>query len=681
MDVKKYLLIPSIALLTVLSGCGKDEKSADNDAAPKKDIETEIQAYYKTKLSIPADILEAYEAGKISDEELDKMKAEGKFKHYFEFKTIDDVPQGLVWDDGMEMPDLGDPHAKKGGTYHTYLQDFPRTLRTVGPDANGGFRGYILDNTDLQFGYPYPESGEVTENGFHYYPGTADRWAVDKPNKTVYIHLNPKARWSDGEKVTTEDVAFTFFFLQSKYINAPWYNNAYQRQVVGLTVYDDYTFALHLPEAKPDILGKALEHVLYPRHFYNEFGKDYVQRYQWRFKPTTGAYEVLPKNVIKGRMISMTKVKNWWAKDNKYFRNRFNFDRVQFVVVRDIPKAFEMFKRGDLDAFGMGTPEYNYDKLPDNDPLIEKGYIHKAKFYNDIPRPTYGLYINTSRPYLNDANIRRGIAYASNWEKVNKKFFRNDTVRMKTECDGYGPFTNSKISPYPFDTEKALEYFAKAGFTKRGEDGILVNNKGDRLSFTLTTGYPTLQAIMEILEQEARKAGLELRLEVLDSTAAWKKVQEKKHDISFTALGVSVEVYPRFWEMWHSVNAYKKDGSLKPQTNNLCVYANPKMDELISKYRASSSSKEMIQLSHEMSQILHEDSPFIPGFVIPFLRQASWRWIRYPENGVGMKANAFAHYWMRWIDEDIKKETKAAMKKGVPLKKEYFEWDQYNVYK
>ena len=43
---------------------------------------------------------------------------------------------------------------------------------------------------------------------------------------------------------------------------------------------------------------------------------------------------------------------------------------------------------------------------------------------------------------------------------------------------------------------------------------------------------------MTVLKEEAAKAGLEFRIEQLDPTASFKKVQEKKHDVSFTAFGI-----------------------------------------------------------------------------------------------------------------------------------------------
>ena len=46
--------------------------------------------------------------------------------------------------DGSEEHEFASPKAKKGGTWEVFMRDFP-TLRTIGPDANGAFRSYLLD--------------------------------------------------------------------------------------------------------------------------------------------------------------------------------------------------------------------------------------------------------------------------------------------------------------------------------------------------------------------------------------------------------------------------------------------------------------------------------------------------------------------------------------------------------
>ncbi|MBM69436.1 MAG: ABC transporter substrate-binding protein [Haliea sp.] len=587
---------------------------------------------------------------------------------FFSFKTPADLPPDLVWENNNHLPEIGSPDAIKGGTQNAAMQDFPRTLRTVGPDSNGGFRAYLLDDTGMTMAHLHPETRDL-------YPGLAESWAIDEAARTVYVKLDPAARFSDGEPVTADDYLFMFWFYRSPYIMAPWYNNFYSTTYTNITRYDDYTISITTRELKPDLDERVLLLRPIPQHFYTDMGDDFSERYQWEFEPTPGAYIIRPEDVRKGRSIALTRNKDWWAKDKKYWRYRFNPDRIQFTVIRDDAKTFEAFKRGDIDQFGLGLAEYWYEKLPDSDPDIQAGYIHKVMYYNQRPRPNFGLWINTAQPLLSDRDIRLGINYATNWELVIEKFFRGDNTRMNTGQEGFGEFTHPTITARTFDISKAQAHFAAAGFTERGADGILVNDQGQRLAFTLSTGYESLRDVLTILREEAAKAGLDLRIEVLDGTVGWKKVQEKQHDIFFTAFGVFLELYPRFWEHYHSDNAYDRafldDGSVNPerklktQTNNLESFAILEMDQLIERYRRSSDRDEMIQLAHRMTEMHHEHASFVPGFYQGFFRIGHWRWLRYPEGFSHKHAQGPGEAFVHWIDTDMKAETEAARRDGT----------------
>lgn len=586
---------------------------------------------------------------------------------FFSFRTPADIPEGLAWETGLDLPEIGSPNAKKGGIQYEAMQDFPRTFRTVGPDSNGAFRNWLLDNVALKLAHRHP-------NEFDFYPGLATAWAVDADTKTVYIKLDPDARWSDGEIVTADDYLFMFFFNRSEYIVAPYYNNWYSNQYINIAKYDDYTISMTLPELDPEILYNALENNPVPEHFYDEFGPDFVERYQWQFVPTTGAYIVKDENVLKGRSVTLTRDADWWAKDKKFWRNRFNADQIYISVIRDSAKMFEAFKVGDLDMFGLNLAEYWYDKLPDSDRDVQNGYIQKSVFYNQRPRPTWGLWINTSRDLLNNQDIRIGINYATNWDLVIANYFRGEYKRMNTESDGMGVFTNPDITARPFDIEKAQEHFANAGFTQRGPDGILTNAQGQKLSFTLTTGAEPLAPVMTILREEGLKAGLEIRIEILDGSAAFKKVQEKQHDLYFGAFAVFLELYPRFWDGLHSDNAYDDafldDGSVNPsrqvkvQTNNLEEFADFEVDQLIAQYDASTDLDEMIELAHRIQQIHYDKASFVPAYVVPFYRIGHWRWVKFPEGFNYKHSETAGELFVHWIDTDVKVETLAARRSG-----------------
>ena len=599
---------------------------------------------------------------------------------FFAFKTLADLPADLTWEDGMDLPELGSDDAIKGGTEYSQISDFPRTLRTIGPDSNGSFRPWLLDDTSMSLAHRHPDK-------FTYFPGLATSWAVDKAKRTVYAKLNPDARWSDGKPVTADDYLFMFFIYQSDYIVAPWYKNWYSTQYTNITRYDNLTISITIPEAKPDMNSRVLELRPMPAHFYQELGEDFVDRYQWRFQPTTGPYVIADKDINKGTSITLTRLKDWWARDNKFWKNRFNMDKVQLTVIRDPSKVFEAFKKGDIDQFGLNLAEYWYDKLPDQDADVANGYIQKSVFYNQKPRPTYGLWINTSRPLLDNQDVRIGINHATNWQLVIDKFFRGDYARLQTSSDGYGEFSNPHLRARDYDINQALAHFAKAGFTERNKDGILVNDKGQKLAFTLSTGYEVMKDVLTILKEEALKTGLELRVEVLDGTAGWKKVQEKQHDMHFSAFNTSLEMYPRFWETYHSDNAYDDafldDGSVNPQrklktqTNNLEALAIFEMDQLIERYRASSDKQEMIELAHQMTEIHHNYASFVPGFFQPFYRLGHWRWVRYPTFFNHKHSGSAGEYHVHWLDPAIRQQTLDAKKAGQALSAEINVYDQF----
>ena len=133
---------------------------------------------------------------------------------------------------------------------------------------------------------------------------------------------------------------------------------------------------------------------------------------------------------------SCRRKQDWWARDNKYWRNLFNPDQINLTVVRDPAKRYEAFRRGDSDLFRIATAEMWYDNLPEDDPEIANGYIHKSTFYNGGPRSNWGLWMNSSRHLLDNQDIRTGIQFATNWQLVIDSYFRGDMEQFKN-ADGW----------------------------------------------------------------------------------------------------------------------------------------------------------------------------------------------------------------------------------------------------
>jgi microcin C transport system substrate-binding protein len=557
-----------------------------------------------------------------------------------------ELPGDIEWLTNESDPVYSSPEAKKGGTFRASLQSFPLTLRLVGPDSNNAFAGVMRS---LQFSLI--ETHPNTENII---PSLATHWAYGKDKKTMYFKLNPRARWSDGQSVTSGDFAYTLEFMRSKYIVAPWYNDYYTREIEKVTVYDDHTLAVTATKAKPDLhMTVALGPT--PRHFFGQLDNDFVKKYNWEIIPSTGPYEIY--DLKKGKHIKLKRKKDWWAKDLRYFKNRFNVDRVTYNVVRDLNLTWEHFKKNKLDVFSLTLPSFWHVKS--KTAVIENGYVYKIWFFNDTQQPSRGLWLNQDREIFKDKNVRYAFAHAMNVERVIEKVLRNDYFRLEQHYVGYGRYSNDTIKARRFDLDKVDAYMKKSGWN-RGADGIWAKN-GLRFSVEVTYGFEGHTSRLVVLKEEAKKAGIELRLQKLDSASSFKKFLEKNHDVAW--MGWSTGLRPAFWQHYHSDNAHKS------QTNNITNTDDPELDKLIDAYRNSLKEDERIRLSLEIQAKLHEIGAFIPTFMVPYVRQAFWRWWRLPEiPGTRHSDTLFDPFGssaggLFWYDKPLHEETLKAKKK------------------
>lgn len=605
-----------------------------------------------------------------------EVEAEWKAKpEFYQFKTLADLPTNLKWENGMDLPEIGDPAAKKGGTFNYSMPNFPPTLRFIGPEGGNTFRGEHYDNVELNLVLPHP-------NVEKWMPALAREWAISEDRKTVYFRLDPDATYSDGVKVTVEDYFMLFYVSMSKYAKDPYKADYFPREFAAVTKYDDLTMSITLTKVNPDPVLVATIHPL-PRHFFREFAEDYPARYQWRKMPTTGAYDILPEDVKFGRSIMLTRVKNWWAKDKKYYKYRYNADHIAYKMVSTIDKEFELLRQGKVDLFSnsaqMLPPTFWYDR--GDVPELLNGYLERYTFYNQYPRISRCVYINTSKPLLDNLDVRVGLHHAFDMEKVIAVVLRDDAVRMQSSFAGFGRFTSPNLRARKYDPAKARESFAKAGFTKAGKDGVLVNAEGKRLSFMLSIGAMPLYTQVGLIWREgALKAGVDLQLESLDFTQLFKKGGEKKHELILAGFGASPP-YPHFWEFYHSDNAYEvqKDGTRKPKadTNNFTQTADPELDKLIDQQREAPNEEVLQRLSWQIEEIAQQRATEIPTWEVPLYRYFHTRWLRWPADGNCKYSREAYDAYVWWIDDDIKEETFKAMREGHSFGETSRVFDQY----
>src|SRR5438128_5431221 len=89
-------------------------------------------------------------------------------------------------------------------------------------------------------------------------PQLAERWEWDAPT-TLVFHLDPRARWQDGQAVTAADVAFTYDAYTDTLVNSSFRSSL--RQIAAVTTRDSLTVVFRFRQRYPELLYDAVYHV------------------------------------------------------------------------------------------------------------------------------------------------------------------------------------------------------------------------------------------------------------------------------------------------------------------------------------------------------------------------------------------------------------------------------------
>ena len=92
---------------------------------------------------------------------------------------------------------------------------------------------------------------------------------------------------------------------------------------------------------------------------------------------------------------------------------------------------------------------------------------------------------------------------------------------------------------------------------------------------------------------------------------------------------------------------------------------------MIDRYRDSLDADERIELSKRIQARVHELGAFVPTFMVPYFREAYWRWWRFPDPpATRVSGSLLAPFGstaggLFWFDADLYRETREAKRQGI----------------
>jgi peptide/nickel transport system substrate-binding protein len=307
--------------------------------------------------------------------------------------------------DFSHMP-YANPDAPKGGRL---VQGFLGTFDSLNPLIVRGLavqqiRGFVVESL----------MARGNDEAFTLYGLLAKTVETDDARSYVTFHLDPRARFSDGQPVLAEDVLFSWALLRDK--GRPNHRQYYSK-VVKAEAPNPHTVRFDLEGANdrelPLILG--LMPVL-PKH-----AVDVATFEETSMSPPVGSGPYRVSAVKPGASVTLTRNPDYWARDLPVNRGLWNFDEVRLDFYREANGQFEAFKRGLYD-FRVETEPLRWHDGYDF-PAIRNGDVIRDTIKTGLPQPSEFLVFNTRRPMFSDIRVRQALTLLFDFEWINRNYF------------------------------------------------------------------------------------------------------------------------------------------------------------------------------------------------------------------------------------------------------------------
>ena len=580
------------------------------------------------------------------------------------------LPDGIVWETNNDDPLIGSPDAIRGGTFHYMLDAYPLTFRLMGPNSNDAFAAW---NRAFTMDFPLVGQHPVTDD---FIPLMATHWSVQEDQRTIYFKLDPDARFSDGESVTADDYVFTWRMFQSEHIVDPFYNSYAERYWESVDKIDDYTLRIvgTRPSWRPlpDYAG------LWPTPSHAVvLDEDWVSRTTNEHQVAVGPYVV--SDVARGESVTFERFDDWWGDGKRYFIGQYNFDRIHLRVIQR-ERALDYLRLGELDLILENTArtwneEYAFE-------AVRNGWLRRARVFVENPSGVYGLHMNLEAPIFQNKDFRKAVQYLFNFERLNRNLMFDEYFRQISFFEGT-EYANPNLEPYVFDPILAREYLERAGyrrpddirsdglfeslwnvlrgvtFTRSDTDAILVNERGEKASFTVIYGQQGLGRHLTVMQQEYRRAGVDMRLQLLEPGAAFERGLERKYEMTLTARAAGLYPVPR--EYLHT------EFQRETNNNNIWGFGTEEVDELIRIYEEDLDLGARLDAVHRIDEIVSEEAFYIPFWMAPYIRIVHWDYLRFPEFYLPRRTQSITDWMVYWIDPERRARLEEAMASGEAL--------------
>ncbi|WEH36181.1 ABC transporter substrate-binding protein [Streptomyces sp. AM 4-1-1] len=396
----------------------------------------------------------------------------------------------------------------------------------------------------------------------HAIPGLATTWEPSADKLTWTYTIRSDATWSDGQRVTAEDAAWTFDKIMTDEAAATA-NGSFVTNFRKVTAAGPEKLVIQLK--RPQATMTALDVPIVPKHIWEKVG-DFSKFNNDTAFPIVGDGPFVLTDYKVDSYVRLRANKDFWRGSPK-------FDEIVFRYYKDQDAAVAALRKGEV-SFVAGSPSLtpaqsaslkNTENIKVNDAPGRRFY---ALAVNPGARTKDGTEFGDGNPALLDQRVRQALFLAVDRRTVIDKVFQGHAV----EGAGYIPPRFSTYFWQPpaerkqaYDPRRAAALLDNAGYRKNAA-GKRVGKDGRPLDLRILCHAtdPNDKAVGKYLQEWWGGLGIGLKVDCLDNvTDPW---YAGEYDLAFD--GWSVNPDPDFVLSIHTCAALPTRPRTSATTDN-----------------------------------------------------------------------------------------------------------------
>ena len=474
---------------------------------------------------------------------------------------------------------------------------------TVEPDNLNPFIGWQNQDYEIWainygFLFGFGVSDEPTLDLAAEYP-TQENGGLSADGKVWTIKLRPDLKWSDGEPLTADDVAFTYnYIVKNQMLNMALAT----REIIGAKALDPTTVRITCSRPKANMMRIFIPIV--PEHIWSRVSPKAATTSFTNPEPIVGSGPFITVEFKKGKFLRMER--------NPYYHGKKPaVDELIFAVYQNPDTMTMDFTSGNLDA-AWGIPVAQFGALESQQGAEAIAYPYYNWEYLNFN--CYESADSLGAPVLKDWRFRNALNFAMDREKLCAIAFQDyaspgtTIIPPDTWSDPDYHWQPAPDAVMGFDLAEAGRLLDEAGYPLKGGERLDKQGKPITLRLYATTDNTPSQTEGKLVTGWLTQLGIDVKFTVLDTGALMARVWNFEGDAYRPDFDMYIDSWLGYVDPGESLTA---EASWQIGGTNEPCWSNKEYDKLAEQQAAEMDPEQRKQTIWRMQEVMYEQTPWI----------------------------------------------------------------------